>query len=71
MSWSAILTNNTDYPRGIEFTTLSELGEFIREYYTREAGDLYYESWKVTGEYPDDLYDLLSPNETGGWERNK
>jgi len=67
--WSAVLRNNTDYPNGIEFTDIPDIREFIAQYYRGEVGDLYSETWRVYGDYPDDLFDVLEPDayEDNSW----
>ena len=71
MSMIITLKNNTDYSGGVSFTSISKARKFIRAYYRGEEGSAYWESWSVVGEYPEAIYDILSPKETGGggWER--
>lgn len=64
--WKATLKNNTDYPEGISFFSITELKTFIADYYGGEWGDLYSEWWKVEGDYPDDIFDVLAPPEAEG-----
>lgn len=61
--WEAKLRNNTDYPNGIEFDDVAEIREFIDRYYGGERGDQYWESWTLWGDYPDEIFDVLSPSE--------
>jgi len=66
--WKAILTNNTDYPHGAEFTSCAQLRRHNRHYYRGAEGNAYWEQWNVEytcefRELPDCLLDLLEPSE--------
>ena len=74
MAWKAILTNNTDYRHGAEFTSCNQLRQHNKRYYRGEVGNAYWEEWAVEydnfDDLPDCLFDILEPSEYGdGWRR--
>lgn len=66
-SWHVTMKNSTDYKVPLLFTSVREIKEFVRKYYTGFSGDKYWENWVVEGDYPDELFDVLDIDLAGNW----
>jgi len=72
IKWKVTLTNNTDFPHGKEFNSMGEISKFVASYYGHDCtGDKYMEKWTVEGDYPLDIFDILTLDESRGnyWKR--